>query len=215
MEMSFFPDLLTLTHYYQMGGFVMPALVAVAVFLWYALTLRILSVKTSKKGARELIKLAKKSAINSQSVTARAAIIAVEASRAVETRDQLKSVLNERFADLLTEVNTHRTLVRVLVIVSPLLGLLGTIDGMIETFKSLGDMALFSQSGGIAGGISRALFTTQVGLAISIPGLMIGRMLERKQQNIHRELDQIKDLVWVYTKTDTKLDTKLDTKIAD
>ena len=83
---------------------------------------------------------------------------------------------------------------------SPLLGLLGTIDGMIETFDSLGDMTLFSQSGGIAGGISRALFTTQVGLAISIPGLLIGRILERKQQNINRELDQIKDLVWVFSK---------------
>lgn len=92
-------------------------------------------------------------------------------------------------------MNQHKTLVRSLVAVAPLLGLLGTVDGMIETFASLGDMALFTQSGGIAGGISRALFTTQMGLAISIPGLLIGRMIERRQQNIDRELDQIRDLV--------------------
>ncbi|MDZ7829411.1 MAG: MotA/TolQ/ExbB proton channel family protein [Halofilum sp. (in: g-proteobacteria)] len=42
---------------------------------------------------------------------------------------------------------------------------------MIETFESLGDMSLFSQSGGIAGGISQALFTTQLGLAVAIPGM--------------------------------------------
>ena len=199
--MPYFPETQMLTHYYDMGGFVMPALAVVAVCLWYALTKRLFSVKASKKGPRELIKLAKIAGLaKDESVTARAAIMAVEVSLSVDTRAKLKSVLNERFADLMTEVNAYRTMVRVLVMVSPLLGLLGTIDGMIETFKSLGDMALFSQSGGIAGGISRALFTTQVGLAISIPGLMIGRMLERRQQNIVCELDQIKDLVWVYTK---------------
>lgn len=193
------PDSLVLVNYYEMGGFVMPPLVLVAVLLWYALTKRFMNIQATTKGPRQLIKRAKKGEIESRSITARAAVIAVKASQTAESRSQLKSVLNERFADLRTEINHHRSLVRVLVIVAPLLGLLGTIDGMIETFKSLGNMALFSQSGGIAGGISRALFTTQMGLAISIPGLMIGRMLERKQQNINRELDQIKDLVWVYT----------------
>jgi len=198
--MSVLPDVLTLTNYYQMGGFVMPPLILVGVLLWYALAFRLLNVQTSTKGPRKLIKKAKKNKLECNSVSARAAIIAVQASQSSETRSQLKSVLNERFMELRQDINQHRALVRVLVMVAPLLGLLGTIDGMIETFKSLGDMALFSQSGGIAGGISRALFTTQVGLAISIPGLMIGRILERKQQKINQELDQIKDLVWVYTK---------------
>ena len=194
-----FPDVLTLTNYYEMGGFVMPPLIVVGVLLWYALTFRFMNIQTNEQGPRRLIKQAKKNTLESRSITARAAVIAVQASQKAKTRSQLKSILNERFADLRAEINKHRSLIRVLVIISPLLGLLGTIDGMIETFKSLGDMALFSQSGGIAGGISRALFTTQMGLAISIPGLMLGRMLERKQQKINQELDQIKDLVWVYT----------------
>ena len=71
---------------------------------------------------------------------------------------------------------------------------------MIETFSSLGDMALFSSTGGIAGGISKALFTTQVGLAISIPGLLLGRIIERKERNVMRELDQIRDLVCARSK---------------
>ena len=198
--MVFFPDANTLATYYQMGGFVMPPLVVVGVLLWYALTFRVINIQTSKHGPRELIKQAKNNSLKPGSITAKAAIIAVEASRNSTNRKLLKSVLKEKFAELSRELNHHRSLVRVLVVVSPLLGLLGTIDGMIETFDSLGDMTLFSQSGGIAGGISRALFTTQVGLAISIPGLLIGRILERKQQNINRELDQIKDLVWVFSK---------------
>lgn len=170
-------------------------LVLVAVMLWYALMLRMLNVRTDKLGPRELIKQAKRTSINAPSVTARAAAIAVTTAEQVSSRHQLKSHLNERFLQLKSEINQHKMLVRSLVAVAPLLGLLGTVDGMIETFSSLGDMALFSQSGGIAGGISRALFTTQMGLAISIPGLLIGRIIERRQQNINRELDQIKDLI--------------------
>lgn len=193
------PEIQTLVDYYHMGGFVMPPLVLNGVLLWYALAYRLLNVQSSSKGPRKLIKKAKKNKLKSSAMTARAAKIAVEASRSANSRDQLKSILNERFADFRKDISQHRSLVRVLVIIAPLLGLLGTIDGMIETFKSLGDMELFTQSGGVAGGISRALFTTQVGLAISIPGLLIGRIIERKQADINRELDQIKDLVWVYT----------------
>ena len=63
--------------------------------------------------------------------------------------------------------------------VAPLAGLLGTVAGMIETFDSLGSMSLFSQSGGVAGGISQALISTQMGLAVAIPGLLAGRILRK------------------------------------
>lgn len=188
-------DLNTLITYYEMGGFVMLPLVLVAVMLWYALVFRILNIQTSKKGPRKLIKYARNNSLTSQAITARAAVLAIEMEKSIESRHQLKSQLNESFQRFKSEMNQHRTLVRSLVAVAPLLGLLGTVDGMIETFESLGDMALFSQSGGIAGGISRALFTTQMGLAISIPGLLIGRVIERRQQNIIRELDQIRDMI--------------------
>jgi biopolymer transport protein ExbB len=78
---------------------------------------------------------------------------------------------------------------------APLLGLLGTVIGMIETFDSLGDMSLFSQSGGIAGGISQALITTQMGLAVAIPGLVVNGALKRRQKNIELELAQLKDIL--------------------
>ena len=79
--------------------------------------------------------------------------------------------------------------------VSPLLGLLGTVSGMIETFDSLASMALFTQSGGIAGGISQALFTTQMGLAVAIPGVLVQSVLNRQQYNLETDLAQVKDLL--------------------
>jgi biopolymer transport protein ExbB len=66
---------------------------------------------------------------------------------------------------------------------------------MIETFDSLGDMSLFTQSGGVAGGISEALFSTQMGLAVAVPGLLVGRVLARRQALLAIELDEVKNAV--------------------
>jgi len=87
-----------------------------------------------------------------------------------------------------TECRRFSVLVKTIVMVAPLTGLLGTVAGMIETFDALAEMALFTQSGGIAGGISQALISTQMGLAVAIPGLVVGRLLDRRAQRV---IDQI------------------------
>lgn len=69
---------------------------------------------------------------------------------------------------------------RTIVAVAPLLGLLGTVSGMIEMFNSLGTSTFASQDGGIAGGIAEALFTTQLGLGVAIPGYFATRLLDRR-----------------------------------
>ena len=66
---------------------------------------------------------------------------------------------------------------------------------MIETFDSLGDMTLFSQSGGIAGGIAVALFTTQMGLIVAVPGVILKTILDRREKQIQHDLAQIKDIL--------------------
>ena len=92
-------------------------------------------------------------------------------------------------------LNTYRILVRNIVILAPLAGLLGTVAGMIETFDALGDQALFASSGGVAGGISQALLTTQMGLVVAVPGLVVGRLLDRRQRRIEGDLLQLRE--WV------------------
>tara|TARA_Y100000589_G_C27162045_1_gene633214 strand:+ start:792 stop:1394 length:603 start_codon:yes stop_codon:yes gene_type:complete len=68
----------------------------------------------------------------------------------------------------------------------PLLGLLGTVLGMSETFSAL-TMHSAAQTGEIAGGISSALITTQTGLVMALPILLMHHMLNSR---IRRCIDQ-------------------------
>jgi biopolymer transport protein ExbB len=186
-----------LNEYYQMGGFVMPPLVAITFLLWYALAIRYINLMASKRDPRDIIRRAKKKEKYSHGIIGEAVKIGLEKFETTKNRKELRAHLDVEYASMKKSLNQYKTLIKSIVIVAPLLGLLGTVDGMIETFNSLGDMALFSSTGGIAGGISKALFTTQMGLVISIPGLIVGRILDRKALNIERELDQVKDLICV------------------
>lgn len=72
--------------------------------------------------------------------------------------------------------------------VAPLLGLLGTVSGMIETFNMMnlfgsGDPAV------VSGGISKALITTELGLIVAIPALILHALLSRYIKNYHTQLD--------------------------
>jgi biopolymer transport protein ExbB len=72
--------------------------------------------------------------------------------------------------------------------ISPLLGLLGTVSGMIETFNMMslfgaGDPAV------VSGGISKALITTELGLVVAIPALIIHALLNRFIRNHNTQLD--------------------------
>jgi len=81
---------------------------------------------------------------------------------------------------------------RICVGAAPLLGLLGTVIGMLDTFG-----ALASGSGGdetmgmIAGGISQAPVTTETGLIIAIPGLFFHAQLQRKHQRYRAFLSHL------------------------
>jgi biopolymer transport protein ExbB len=63
--------------------------------------------------------------------------------------------------------------------VAPLLGLLGTVSGMINTFKM---MTIFGSGdvSTVSGGISEALITTELGLIVAVPALVIGAVLTRQ-----------------------------------
>ena len=71
---------------------------------------------------------------------------------------------------------------------TPLLGLLGTVSGMIKTFK------VISHSGGnpslLAGGIAEALITTAAGLSVAIPVLVCYRILKDKAGSLIFEMEE-------------------------
>ena len=63
----------------------------------------------------------------------------------------------------------------------PLLGLLGTITGLLDTFFRMSVEKSFAMQEIISGGIAEALFTTELGLITVIPGLLMLNFLQRKK----------------------------------
>lgn len=169
--------LLDLQGYIRDGGFVMPPLVVSAFVLWYALGLRWVTFRGTLSTGEAL----------AQGARARL-------PRGPARDAHLAPLIEQAYGPLKARLARGRALVRSLVTVAPLAGLLGTVAGMIETFDALGDNALFAQSGGIAGGISQALLTTQMGLIVAVPGVVAGRLLDRRQGRLEAELERIKQV---------------------
>lgn len=181
--------------YVEAGGWVMPPLIVATLLLWFAIGYRFAALKRgSVRDVRNLVRRYDKGKPpSSDGVLARALAKGVELRDS--GRDDLRPYLDDAFFAEEREIRKFNRLIITIVSAAPLLGLLGTVIGMIETFDSLGDMSLFSQSGGIAGGISQALITTQMGLAVAIPGLIVNGILTRRQKNIELELAQLKDIL--------------------
>jgi biopolymer transport protein ExbB len=189
----------SLAGYLEAGGFVMPPLVLAALVLWYALGYRFATLQRgTRHPVRSLVRLYRRG-FEGGAVRAPRGLIDRAARRAVRVAraypDHVAEVLDDALFPYYQDVKRGRTVIIGIVTIAPLVGLLGTVAGMIETFDSLGDMSLYSQSGGIAGGISQALFSTQMGLCVGIPGLILGRLLDRRQRRLEEELDQIKALL--------------------
>jgi biopolymer transport protein ExbB len=182
--------------YIDAGGWVMPPLLLASLVLWFAIGYRFAALKRgTQRGVRNLLRRYgdQGKLPTSNGVMARALRKGLDIKRKhpIDPRPYLDDALWEEEKD----IRKFNRLILTIVAAAPLLGLLGTVIGMIETFDSLGDMSLFSQSGGIAGGISQALITTQMGLAVAIPGLIVNGILQRKQKSIELQLAQLKDML--------------------
>jgi biopolymer transport protein ExbB len=86
-------------------------------------------------------------------------------------------------------------LMKVCVSAAPLLGLLGTVTGMLTTFAALSEGSGGDQTmSAIAGGISEALVTTMTGLVIALPGLFFQYVLGRKFAEYRYFLDRLETM---------------------
>lgn len=106
-----------------------------------------------------------------------------------EKRESLESVLQEAILRELPRLEHFLTALSVIGAVAPLLGLLGTVTGMIDTFRVItlhgtGDPKLMS------GGISEALITTELGLAVAIPVLLLHTFLSRRVEHLVGEMEE-------------------------
>lgn len=178
------------------GGHVMAPLVGCAVVLWWALGYRLAILRRGRRGpVAALLTRARAGTLGRpRGIVDAAAVEAVTVAAAVPEPDRRPRALELALAAHREPLTRYAVLARAIVAVAPLAGLLGTVSGMIEMFDGLSEQVLHSQDGGIAGGIAEALLTTELGLAIAIPGLLASRMLDRRADRLGDELTQLKAL---------------------
>ena len=179
--------------YIENGGIVMWPLVLGTIALWFSIAYRFVVLKRGSDLPLRLMisRLGKNPADPATGFVDTAVNTAWRIFR--QGRGDIDRQLDDAFFPLKEGMGRFRDLVRTIVIIAPLAGLLGTVTGMIEMFDSLGNQTFYSQTGGIANGISQALFTTQFGLCVAVPGMIIGRLLDRKEDRMQEELFQIRE----------------------
>ncbi|MGD9264900.1 MAG: MotA/TolQ/ExbB proton channel family protein [Lysobacterales bacterium] len=104
-------------------------------------------------------------------------------------RAHLEDIISESILHESAHLNRFGSMILVIAAVAPLLGLLGTVTGMITTFDIItefgtGDPKLLS------GGISIALVTTEIGLAVAIPTLLLGNVLSGWAESIKDSMEK-------------------------
>ena len=117
-------------------------------------------------------------------------ILEVVFSRAGKPRGHIRESVEEVGRRELAEMEKHTEVVGTVAAVAPLLGLLGTVLGMILTFEVIQDQGLGVVSS-LAGGISQALITTFAGLSVGIPALIGHRYLLTRVDGLALDLEEV------------------------
>ncbi len=103
--------------------------------------------------------------------------------------ETLELKLGEAILHEAPKLNRRVMLLKIIYVVAPLLGLLGTVTGMIITFQAItlfgtGDPKL------MAGGISQALVTTVLGLVVAIPTVLLHTLVASRARSIQQVLEE-------------------------
>ncbi len=104
-------------------------------------------------------------------------------------RAVMKEILEEVGRQEVAHLERYIGVLGVIAAVSPLLGLLGTVIGMIEVFQVISIEGV-GKADILAGGISKALNTTAAGLSVAIPALVAYRIFESRVNRFVIEIEQ-------------------------
>jgi biopolymer transport protein ExbB len=180
-------------HLWMSGGWVMIPLVLIACFVYWTAFEAFFYFsshkfyKISKKQLSEWIK-------DPLQATGEAKEIIEYSQTAVRSVSEVRARFDEIQNAFLANVDQQRRFLYILIGVAPLMGLLGTVTGMLSTFRGM------SAGGGtdtvdlIAGGISEALITTQTGLIIAIPAYIIAYLVMKRRNEMQSCLTSMETL---------------------
>jgi biopolymer transport protein ExbB len=115
-------------------------------------------------------------------------ILASGISNSGHGRDVMKDSIEESAGQVIHQLERFLSILGTIANTTPLLGLLGTVLGMIQVFA---DIMLFGTGNAaqLAGGISQALITTAAGLTVAIPAMILLRYFERHVESLVVQLE--------------------------
>ncbi len=117
------------------------------------------------------------------------AILAAGLANRGQGRDVMKESIQEAAGHVVHDLERYLNTLGTIAAVTPLLGLLGTVVGMIRVFTEITIQGT-GNANALAGGISEALITTAAGLAVAIPALVMHRYFTGKIDAIVVGLEQ-------------------------
>ncbi|CAG0901118.1 unnamed protein product [Cyprideis torosa] len=100
----------------------------------------------------------------------------------------LEDELSREAGQYLARLRSNLRSIELIAMLAPLIGLLGTVLGMIEAFQAMELAGKQVDPSTLSGGIWKALLTTAVGLIVAIPATVIHNWLERKIDDVARGL---------------------------
>ncbi|WP_321491455.1 MotA/TolQ/ExbB proton channel family protein [uncultured Desulfobacter sp.] len=166
--------------YLATGGWVMIPMIVVSVFMLLLIVIKILEMRAFTKSDIPAEKCVAKALDPDFSPALWQQQIMVGFLKQRTFNDDLDASLLESLRlRQAAFVRRHIGTIAVLAAVAPLLGLLGTVGGMIKTFTAIAAFGT-GNAKALASGISEALITTQTGLVVAIPGLFLAAFLRRK-----------------------------------
>lgn len=190
----------TIVEHFLKGGPIMwPILVlaiaALVVALWKWLSLSLVR-RPSRRQVKSLLESVREKDYAAADAVAKemkgplGEMLAAGVANLQESRELLEEVLFERILNSKLRIQSLLPFMSVSAASAPLLGLLGTVTGIIQTFKQItiygsGDVKSLS------GGISEALITTEYGLIVAIPSLLLHAFLSRKARGLVSEMETL------------------------
>lgn len=104
-------------------------------------------------------------------------------------RDDVKEAIEDQGRQEIRSLERGLGILETIASVSPLIGLLGTVLGMIKVFAVINEKGL-GEVASLSGGISEALITTVVGLFVAIPALIFFNYFTNKVENIVLDIEK-------------------------
>ncbi len=131
------------------------------------------ALEWANKGSSPMTSIAKVALINSD-----------------KPKEDLKASIEEAGRIQIPQMEKFMTLLQTIAVISPLLGLLGTVTGMINVFQTIVTEGT-GNANILAGGISEALLTTAAGLSIAIPTLIFYNYFNKKIEHMIIEMEHL------------------------